>query len=195
VSGAWRYRTCPRCGTESPASEFGYVGTYAAAWSQDEWSHAKRRCPGCRYEATTGEFPVTRDTRTGFVAETAEWRAEYARVLGSARWRKLRLETVGRQRFRCAHCGAFGGVSRSTLELHHLHYRTLGEETAVDVVALCKVCHSNADLERAKAGRASASSAHWSARLRGWAETVGMDPDYPGTEDAFESWLERQGDG
>ena len=32
-------------------------------------------------------------------------------VLGSARWRKLRLETIARQRFRCARCGAFGGAT------------------------------------------------------------------------------------
>ena len=34
------------------------------------------------------------------------------------------------------------------LELHHLHYGSLGAETQNDVVALCRDCHPIADKRR-----------------------------------------------
>ena len=105
----------------------------------------------------------------------------------SGAWRKLRTATLEAQRYRCADCGSFGGISKPTLELHHLHYRTLGHETAVDVVALCKVCHSNADMERAKRGSATAAAALWDARLAAAAATLDYEP--PDVEEAFASWL------
>ena len=188
MSESWRYRTCPHCHREHAASAFGYVGTYRPAW--DSGTPAKRRCPGCGYEALTSAFKVTRDTRSGYMAESEEWRAEYNRVLGSARWKKLRLTVAQQQRWRCGNCGQFGGVTRSTLELHHHHYRTLGNESPSDVVALCRTCHSNADEERSARGESTSASRLWSARFVGWAETVGIDPDAPGAEERFEAWLE-----
>jgi 5-methylcytosine-specific restriction endonuclease McrA len=190
MSGAWRFRECPRCRREFAASALEYSGTYRPGWGNGP--EADRLCPGCGHKAPTSAFPVTRDTRTGYVRDTAEWRAEYARVLASTTWHKLRESVIAGQRYRCAGCGAFGGVTRSTLGLHHRHYRTLGHESPADVVALCKVCHSNADLERSRQGSARASEALYSARLTGWAEKAGLDSDDPDTAEAFDQWLERE---
>lgn len=113
-----------------------------------------------------------------------DWRAQYTRVLASARWKRLRESVAAAQRWRCKGCGVFGGL-KTRLELHHLHYRTLGCETAADVVALCTVCHSNADVQRAASG--------WYARLEGWAAARGYRTEEltEGIEDEFRVWLDR----
>ncbi len=41
-------------------------------------------------------------------------------------------------------------MSKKLLEVHHLHYETLGNETLKDVQVVCLDCHPKADLEREK---------------------------------------------
>jgi 5-methylcytosine-specific restriction endonuclease McrA len=70
---------------------------------------------------------------------------EYVATLASPRWRRLRAAVIEEQANVCLDCGAY----TSLLELHHLHYRTLGEERMDDVIALCQPCHRKADRRRA----------------------------------------------
>ena len=157
MSRPWRFRECPRCGAEFAAGELAYAGTYRPGWGYGP--EARRICPRCGHRAPTSAFPVSRDMRTGFVRDGPEWQAEYVRVLASPAWRALRLAVAQAQEYRCARCGRFGGLTRPTLELHHRHYRSLGHEGAADVVALCKVCHAEADIERAAEGQPRSSPA------------------------------------
>jgi 5-methylcytosine-specific restriction endonuclease McrA len=55
-----------------------------------------------------------------------------------ANFRKLAIVNAGR---RCQCCGA----NTVVLEVHHLHYRTLGNEAFSDVVVCCKPCHIKQD--------------------------------------------------
>ena len=41
----------------------------------------------------------------------------------------------------------------ASLELHHVHYRSLGNEQPEDVELLCRECHTGADEARAAKGR------------------------------------------
>lgn len=66
-----------------------------------------------------------------------EARRKYNAVMKSERWRLIRAAVIKRDGGRCARCGAIGG-----LEVHHLHYRTLGAETGRELITLCAACHA-----------------------------------------------------
>lgn len=65
----------------------------------------------------------------------------YRNYLQSAEWRRLRATIIKRAEGRCERCGRKPRV----LEVHHLHYRTLGRETGEELEALCRGCHAKAD--------------------------------------------------
>lgn len=123
----------------------------------------------------------------------SEWRSDYERRLASPSWAGLRHSVIRAQRGLCAGCG----LRRSRLELHHLHYRTLGQERPEDVVALCRWCHIVWDEERAKEGRSRADSALYNARVEGFARSLGYDTegsvDWDSVEDRYERWIDSRG--
>ncbi len=63
-------------------------------------------------------------------------RQRYEDYLRSPHWIKFRRRLLQQRGAKCEWCGA-----RKRLEVHHLHYRTLGQETSVDVAVLCYKCH------------------------------------------------------
>jgi 5-methylcytosine-specific restriction endonuclease McrA len=70
---------------------------------------------------------------------------EYLAYLLSDTWRRKRqrkFKQVGRK---CELCG-----SVRQLEVHHLHYDSLGKEKLADLQVLCVTCHPIADEERRK---------------------------------------------
>lgn len=64
------------------------------------------------------------------------WRDYYDAYLVSTRWALLRVKALTMVNYKCIVCG-----SADTLQLHHRHYKTLGEESLDDVMVLCKKCH------------------------------------------------------
>lgn len=64
------------------------------------------------------------------------WRNYYNAYLKSIRWHLLRAKALTRDGYKCCLCN-----STDTLQLHHKHYETLGEEDLEDVYILCKTCH------------------------------------------------------
>lgn len=60
----------------------------------------------------------------------------YKQYLQTPHWRAFRANVLARARGYCAQCRE----SRQ-LEVHHLHYETLGDERESDVSALCHECH------------------------------------------------------
>ncbi len=64
------------------------------------------------------------------------WRDYYDAYLVSLRWALLRVKALTKVNYKCVAC-----ESTDTLQLHHRHYQTLGEESLDDVVILCKKCH------------------------------------------------------
>ena len=57
---------------------------------------------------------------------------EKAAYLSSSKWQLLREVVFARDNHRCVVCGA-----TDILNLHHIHYSNLGEDTTEDVVTLC----------------------------------------------------------
>ena len=93
------------------------------------------------------------------------------------------------------------------LQLHHLDYESLGNESLDDLEALCEDCHADADEERATETeeRAEEQRQEWEddrfeARFLGWARAVfgeGWETKYDEQElrERFISWLEENDDG
>jgi len=54
----------------------------------------------------------------------------------STRWQLLRSVAFRRADYRCERC-----KRRTGLELHHLHYDSIGHEELEDIEALCTDCH------------------------------------------------------
>ena len=63
---------------------------------------------------------------------------EYLYYLNSEYWQNFRLKVLEYYHYRCAYCKSY-----NNLEVHHKHYKTLGNETFSDVILLCHWCHNN----------------------------------------------------
>lgn len=59
--------------------------------------------------------------------------------LQSEKWNQLRKAVLKRDHYCCRKCNASGIL----LDVHHLHYRTLGNESLDDLVTLCRPCHDS----------------------------------------------------
>ena len=66
------------------------------------------------------------------------WRS-YQEYLQSWDWVRLRNREFARAQYSCERCG-FHGTDKE-VQLHHLHYQTLGQERPGDVEVLCPRCH------------------------------------------------------
>lgn len=64
---------------------------------------------------------------------------EYQVYLASPHWRDTRKAAIERARYRCEECAAH--IDYVYLEVHHLHYHTVGNERPEDLQVLCKPCH------------------------------------------------------
>lgn len=67
--------------------------------------------------------------------DTGETVIGYANYLKSKHWKILRSQLI-KDGVVCSHCS-----EKSKLQLHHLHYNTLGNEKASDFCVLCDTCH------------------------------------------------------
>jgi 5-methylcytosine-specific restriction endonuclease McrA len=74
----------------------------------------------------------------------SDFRDRYQQHISSPDWMLLKNQILAQRGNRCERCGQ----SRISLELHHLHYRSLGNEQPEDVELLCQECHTLADEER-----------------------------------------------
>jgi 5-methylcytosine-specific restriction endonuclease McrA len=68
----------------------------------------------------------------------------YQERISGAQWKSLKGEIIEQRGNRCERCGA----ENVSLALHHLHYRSLGNEQPEDVELLCRECHTAADESR-----------------------------------------------
>jgi 5-methylcytosine-specific restriction endonuclease McrA len=66
------------------------------------------------------------------------WR-NYEEYLQSLDWLRVRNREFVRTDYHCEGCGLHG--TDRQLEVHHLHYETLGREEPGDLKVLCKRCH------------------------------------------------------
>lgn len=71
------------------------------------------------------------------IHQAGSWWDRYRTYLDSPAWDELRRRKLREAGYRCEMCGAKSGE----LNCHHKHYRTLGHESARDLLLVCKPCH------------------------------------------------------
>lgn len=64
---------------------------------------------------------------------------EYAKYRESPAWRLRKQECFKRFDYRCQICGCTSW--RRFVDVHHLHYRNVGQEAPEDLAPLCVLCH------------------------------------------------------
>ena len=67
----------------------------------------------------------------------------YLAYLKSPEWREKRKEFIDLANNECQECGC-----NEHLQVHHLNYDNIGDETEDDVEVLCKECHEAKELEK-----------------------------------------------
>ena len=72
-------------------------------------------------------------------------RSEYIAYLRSDEWKEKRKEFLELANYQCQECG-----KTKTLEVHHLNYSNVGDESDEDVEVLCADCHEDKHLEDGK---------------------------------------------
>ena len=133
-------------------------------------------------------------------------RKAYEAHIGSDRWKELRDRMVlstyhndkryhdlERGNFRCQYCD--WNFHKNELEVHHLHYDTLGNESRKDLAVVCKVCHAVLDKIRAREAEESSIQAYHDAGLDAWAsKKYGPDwiayHDYTYVQEEYEVWAQ-----
>ncbi len=75
------------------------------------------------------------DFRTTWKDENG--RVNYDEYLQSPEWREKRLQVLERDGHTCQVCC----ISGRDVEVHHLTYRSLGDEPLEDLITVCKACH------------------------------------------------------
>jgi hypothetical protein len=65
---------------------------------------------------------------------------KYEDYLKSKHWKSFRKQVIKESGDQCEMCLI---VLHRGLQVHHLHYLTLGNESRGDVKVLCRTCHSN----------------------------------------------------
>ena len=67
-----------------------------------------------------------------------EHSSRYAAYLASEHWRQFRLNLLAAEGGRCQDCQHTG----LRVQVHHLHYNSVGHEQRQDVLVLCRDCHA-----------------------------------------------------
>jgi hypothetical protein len=78
--------------------------------------------------------------------EEKTFKENYLEYIAGAKWKRLRDAKIKAVGGVCERCG----ISKfsTTLEVHHLHYKTFKRERLEDLQVLCRKCHEFADIER-----------------------------------------------
>ncbi len=118
---------------------------------------------------------------------------DYNEYLQSEEWQAIRRRAIEHACGVCEECG-----ETESLEVHHLHYETLGHESISDLQVLCPLCHAEADDERREENQRQFDEDRLESRAEGWAYKVyGSDwhltRDMNEIIDKFQEWLDENG--
>jgi 5-methylcytosine-specific restriction endonuclease McrA len=103
-----------------------------------------------RYCQECGEPVLERAKGYHFFNGRNDFPDRYQERIASTEWKLFRRTVIEQRGNRCERCSR----DDTTLVLHHLHYRSLGNEQPEDVELICSECHTAADEKRALKGRA-----------------------------------------
>jgi 5-methylcytosine-specific restriction endonuclease McrA len=93
-------------------------------------------------------------------------KTQYSAYLQSDHWQRVRTRRLNFARFRCEHCGY-----HATLQVHHLTYARIRQESQADLIVLCDRCHRTieeiiGDRLHSRKGKAVALRRYTHKRLR-----------------------------
>jgi hypothetical protein len=96
-------------------------------------------CPKCgappgRPCSTGAPHAERKKKARGMKAKDREFSPEYLAYLNSAKWKRMRIRILERDRWLCG-CGA------RAEQVHHLSYKRFGNEDDEDLVSVCGPCH------------------------------------------------------
>lgn len=108
----------------------------------------------------------------------------YLNRIDSVEWKELKERLMREREGKCERCRRTNVV----LELHHIHYETVGYERDTDLSLLCEICHRAADAERAERTRFDRGVNTYATKkygddYRAWPEDI---------DEEFDSWRERK---
>ena len=83
-------------------------------------------------------------------------KVKYEAYLQSPRWAGIRRRVKERDGWTCQFCG-----TDEHLEVHHVHYRTVGSENGHELVTLCRLCHKGEHEDAQRAGGLKYREALW----------------------------------
>jgi hypothetical protein len=153
-------------------------GPYRSPWGTQVWSDPD--APPIAWFGVPPGVSVTgkRDCAVGAI--------EYESYLRSREWGLKSADARRRAGYRCQRCGAKG-----QLDVHHKHYRTLGNEAPEDLEVLCVTCHEGADKQRER----ETEQRRWGRRLDAWAskkygEGWADQGDGDSIAEEFDGWLD-----
>lgn len=109
--------------------------------------------------------------------------ARYRRYLRSSEWKITRGHALSRAENKCEQCGSHGD-----LEVHHLHYDSLGSEKPSDLKVLCRKCHSKAD--RHRGSRTAFINGVETYMTKKYGDDWDAFTDWHDAEEEFNEWLE-----
>jgi len=66
----------------------------------------------------------------------AKFKPKHRKVLNSPQWKKTREKVFRFYGEKCLSCN-----SQEKVQVHHLHYSTMGKERVKDLIPLCSKCH------------------------------------------------------
>jgi HNH endonuclease len=102
-----------------------------------------RYCRGCAEPVVRRAIEDGMSSNGGGVARVNsrnDFPDRYQQRISSAAWKTLKRKVIEQRGNRCERCEK----ESASLELHHLHYQSLGSEQPEDVALLCAECHNEA---------------------------------------------------
>ncbi len=67
-----------------------------------------------------------------------EYKNAYHNYLESDQWSNIRNIVLMRAKYKCEKCGG-----KENLDVHHLNYKSVFDESLKDLLLLCRSCHNN----------------------------------------------------
>lgn len=104
------------------------------------------KCKRCPWKKKALDYVEERFQQEA-LQEPQQGNVDYKNYINSGSWKQKVAEKLKLANWKCQRCGASG----IKLDVHHLHYETLGnEDLDTDVIAVCRKCHLEMELEKEK---------------------------------------------
>ena len=125
------------------------------------------------------------------VTANTEWRKAYEKHLKSAKWKNTKSDLMKMRGKKCEVCGQYS----PKLELHHITYERLGNESAKDLLILCAPCHKKEDKKREQKNSAKRETRRIDSAFMTWCDRLGIDEPNEIAWDRFLQWISRKNGG